>query len=90
MVTPQVCEQLQAELAAKRAELDTSKATILSLLEGGGVPKLDAPAEHAAPDFLGAATSGRPTDLFVRALATTRRLNPPWPPASLPPLPPVN
>ena len=69
--SPQVCEQLQAELAAKQAELDTSKATILSLLEGGA-PKLDAPPEHAAHSaqpgggLLGAATSGRPTDLFVR------------------------
>lgn len=70
LLMPQAFEQLQAQLAAKQTELDTSKATILSLLEGGGCHRENAPPEplahSVASSCLGAATSGRPSDLFVR------------------------
>ena len=58
----QVCEQLQAQIAAKQAELDTSKATILSLLEGGGArepTQPDPPAQSVTASCLGATASVR-------------------------------
>ena len=68
-MTPlQVCEQLKAQIAAKQAELDTSKATILSLLEGGGgvVASVDAapapPAQSLVASSLGTATSVSTSD----------------------------
>jgi len=57
-----VCEQLKAQIAAKQAELDTSKATILSLLEGGGgeasaTAAPDPPTHSLVASSLGTATS---------------------------------
>ena len=72
----QMCADLEAELAAKHAELDTSKTTILSLLETGRAesPPPPLPPVAAAPQPLRASitaslrsSGGRPADIFVRA-----------------------
>ena len=75
---PQVCEQLKAQIAAKQAELDTSKATILSLLEGSGGGEAsanappDPPAHSLVASSLGTATSVSMSDPATHA--STRML----------------
>ncbi len=69
-----MCEQLKAQIAAKQAELDTSKATILSLLEGGGgepgaVAAPEPPAHSLGASSLGTATTVSTSDCTANALS---------------------
>lgn len=72
-----MCAELEAELAAKHAELDTSKTTILSLLETGRAespppPPAPVPTHSLRASFtasLRSSGAGRPADIFVSAVS---------------------
>lgn len=76
----QMCADLEAELAAKHIELDTSKTTILGLLDTGRaesppplLPPVPPPAHSLRSSFtasLRSSGAGRPADIFVSPAAT--------------------